>query len=124
MILEDVTRHIGRRLAQRRTELKLSLAEVSAHCGVSLQQIHRYEIGQNVISVSMLWSLGNCLGVPPGYFYAGLEGTAVETAPGASPEEHPAGLGSRTELGKQRLGRQPAEKPPAFGRPGANTAGR
>lgn len=80
MILEHVTLHIGRRLAERRTELKLSLAEVSARCGVSLQQIHRYEIGQNAISAPMLWSLGNCLGVPPGYFYAGLEATSDETA--------------------------------------------
>ena len=73
MTLKGVSLHIGRRLAQRRAELKLTLAEVAARCEVSLQQIHRYEIGGNVISAPMLWSLAKCLGVPVSYFFEGLE---------------------------------------------------
>ena len=72
MTPEDVSLHIGRRLGERRAELKLSLAEVSLRCHVSLQQIHRYEIGENTISAPMLWQLSKCLDVPIGYFFEGL----------------------------------------------------
>jgi transcriptional regulator with XRE-family HTH domain len=73
MTLERTTEHVAARLAARRAELGLSLAEVSARCGVSLQQIHRYEVGLNTISVPMLWQLSRCLGVDVGYFFAGLD---------------------------------------------------
>src|SRR5437879_7176651 len=65
--------HVAKRLAARRAELRLSLAEVAARCGVSLQQIHRYEVGLNTISVPMLWQLSRCLVVDIGYFFQGLE---------------------------------------------------
>jgi transcriptional regulator with XRE-family HTH domain len=70
---EYVSVHIGQRLAQRRSELKLSLADVSVRCGVSLQQVHRYEIGQNAISAPMLWHLSRCLEAPITYFFDGLD---------------------------------------------------
>jgi transcriptional regulator with XRE-family HTH domain len=73
MTPEDLSLHIGQRLAQRRLELKLSLADVSDRCGVSLQQIHRYEIGQNAISAPMLWQLSKCLDAPIDYFFEGLD---------------------------------------------------
>lgn len=82
MTTEDVNLHLGRRLAQRRAELGLSLAEVSSRCGVSLQQVHRYEIGANTMSAPMLWQLSRCLGVPVGYFFEGLDAeTPVPRAP-------------------------------------------
>jgi hypothetical protein len=65
--------HVARRLAARRNELRLSLAEVAARCGVSLQQIHRYEVGLNTVSAPMLWQLSRCLAVDIGYFFEGLE---------------------------------------------------
>ena len=72
MATEDINLHIGRRLTTRRLSLGLSLAEVAQKCGVTLQQIHRYETGANSISVSMLWSLSRCLGVDIAYFFEGL----------------------------------------------------
>lgn len=45
----------------------LSAAQVSARCGVSLQQIQRYGTGANVMSVPMLWQLSRCLDVPIAY---------------------------------------------------------
>jgi transcriptional regulator with XRE-family HTH domain len=77
MNLDDVSLHIGRRLAARRLELRLSLAEISARCSVSLQQIHRYEIGDNAISAPMLWKLSRCLDVPISYFFEGLASDAA-----------------------------------------------
>jgi transcriptional regulator with XRE-family HTH domain len=69
---EGVSLHIGRRLTARRLSLQLSLAEVAQKCGVTLQQIHRYETAANVISAPMLWALARCLGVDVAYFFEGL----------------------------------------------------
>jgi transcriptional regulator with XRE-family HTH domain len=68
-----VAAHVAKRLTQRRAELQLSLAQVAARCGVSLQQIHRYEIGDNVLSVGMLWQLSKCLDTTVQYFFEGLD---------------------------------------------------
>jgi hypothetical protein len=70
---ETVTREVARKLMARRRELGLSLAQVSARCGVSLQQIHRYETAANVMSVPMLWQLSKCLDVPVAYFFESLD---------------------------------------------------
>jgi len=70
---EIITREIGRRLAERRRDLDLSLADVAARCGVSLQQIHKYERGQSTVSAPMLYRLARCLDVPVSWFFAGLQ---------------------------------------------------
>ena len=68
----DISLHIGSRLTARRQRLRLSLADVAQRCGVPLQQIHRYEIGSNIISAPMLWQLSKCLDVDIRYFFEGL----------------------------------------------------
>lgn len=68
----DVSSHIGSRLTARRLRLRLSLADVAQRCGVTLQQIHRYETGANTISAPMLWALAQCLEVEVAYFFDGL----------------------------------------------------
>jgi len=72
MTEQDISSHIGKRLRHRRVDQRLSLAKVSARCGVSLQQIHRYETGENIISAPMLWLIGQCLGTDVGYFVEDL----------------------------------------------------
>jgi len=67
---EEINLAVGKRLAARRRELGLSLAQVSHRCGVSLQQIHRYETGQTPLSVPMLIRLARCLDVSPSYLLA------------------------------------------------------
>ena len=64
---------MGRRIAMRRRELGLSLAQMSDRCGVTLQQIHKYETGQSAVSAPMLVKLSRCLGVPAAYFFADLD---------------------------------------------------
>jgi transcriptional regulator with XRE-family HTH domain len=68
-----VAAHVAKRLTLRRAELALSLAQVSARCGVSLQQIHRYETGDNAMSVGMLWQLSKCLDTTIQFFFEGLD---------------------------------------------------
>jgi transcriptional regulator with XRE-family HTH domain len=76
MTPEAISLEIGRKLRERRRELRLSLAQVAGRCGVSFQQVHKYEIGHNAISAPMLWTLARCLGVPIGYFFEGLDASA------------------------------------------------
>ena len=64
---------VARRISQRRRELRLSLATVARGCGVSLQQIHRYEIGANAISVTMLWRIAQVLRTDVAYFFEDVE---------------------------------------------------
>ncbi len=68
MTPEAISSAVGKRLADRRRELRLSLAQVSARCGVSLQQVHKYETGQTPLSVPMLVQLSLCLDAPLSYF--------------------------------------------------------
>lgn len=58
--------------------LGLSLAQVAERCGVSLQQVHKYETGQSTIAAPMLWQLACCLGVKVAYFFEALENEAAE----------------------------------------------
>jgi len=81
MNADDISFHIGRRLSERRRSLGLSLAEVSSRCGVTLQQIHRYETGDNTISAPMLWTLARCLGVDLAWFFEGLGPGPAALAP-------------------------------------------
>jgi transcriptional regulator with XRE-family HTH domain len=69
----------------RRQELRLTLSQVAERCGVRLQQIHKYETGQNTITAPMLWHLSRCLNVPAEYFFADLEDHESAEAVGQSP---------------------------------------
>lgn len=68
MTSEEINIAVGKRIAARRRELGLSLAQMSERCGVSLQQVHKYETAQSTVSVPMLVKLSRCLGVAPAYF--------------------------------------------------------
>ena len=70
----DVSVAVGKQIAQRRRELGLSLAQLSADCGVSLQQIHKYETGASAISVAMLVKIARCLKVRPSELLATVDG--------------------------------------------------
>ena len=75
MELDDdtVTALVASRLSRRRRDLDMTLAELARGCGISLQQVHRYEIGANVISATMLWQLSRRLRVPVAWFFDELE---------------------------------------------------
>lgn len=63
---------IGNRVKQRRIELGISQKKLGVYLGVSHEQIRKYEIGNNKISASMLYSIGNVLGVDFYYFFEGV----------------------------------------------------
>ena len=68
----DIDRHLGKRLRQRRRTLGLTQQQIAEAVGVRFQQIQKYECGANRISAARLWQLSEALEVPVGYFYDGL----------------------------------------------------
>jgi transcriptional regulator with XRE-family HTH domain len=64
--------HIGNRLRAERSGRGLTLMQLAGLCGVSYQQIHKYESGRISISASTLFRIADALSVsivelfPPG----------------------------------------------------------
>ena len=69
-----VDQHIGRRMQLRRTMLGLSLKDLASICGVTFQQIQKYESADNRISASRLFEIGMAMGTPVSFFFFGLPG--------------------------------------------------
>ena len=69
---QDVDRHVGRRIRERRVILGLTQQQVAELVGVTYQQAHKYEKGLNRASAGQLYAIARALGVEPGYFFEGL----------------------------------------------------
>ena len=69
---QDIDRHIGARMRERRVMLGLAQQQLAELIGVTYQQAHKYEKGINRISGGRLYTLAQALGVEVGYFYDGL----------------------------------------------------
>src|SRR5688572_27818736 len=80
---QDVDRHVGARMRERRILLGLTQQQMAELIGVTYQQAYKYEKGINRIAAGRLSSLAQALGVEVGYFYDGLTSTpgAVEASP-------------------------------------------
>jgi transcriptional regulator with XRE-family HTH domain len=72
----DIDEHVGARLRKRRMARGLSQGALAAILGVSFQQLHKYETGENRISVSRLYQLCLVLDVPLDWFFEGLVATS------------------------------------------------
>ena len=69
---QDVDRHVGARVRERRVALGLTQHQVAELIGTSYQQAHKYETGINRISAGRLYQIAQALEVEPGYFFQGL----------------------------------------------------
>ena len=69
-----VDQHIGKRMQLRRTMLGLSLKDLANICGVTFQQIQKYETADNRISASRLFEIGAAMQTPVSFFFSGLPG--------------------------------------------------
>ncbi len=65
--------HVGKRLRTRRSLLGMSQQYLSYECGITFQQIQKYEKGINRISAGRLYELSIILDVPIEYFFHGLK---------------------------------------------------
>lgn len=89
----DIDRHLGKRLRQRRRMLGQTQQQIAEAVGVRFQQIQKYECGANRISAARLWLLAKALEAPVSSFFEGLtEDIEGGSAEDADPEQ------SRTSL--------------------------
>jgi transcriptional regulator with XRE-family HTH domain len=69
---DDVDAMVGRRLRMRRRLLDLSQQDLARICGVTFQQIQKYEAAKCRMPVATLWRLAYALEVEVSYFFDGL----------------------------------------------------
>lgn len=70
--------HIGQRMRARRRMLVMSQQTLADSCGITFQQIQEYENGANRVSGSKLWEIAKAMETDIGFFYEGLDETAVD----------------------------------------------
>ncbi len=56
---------MGAVVRNRRAQLGITQAQLGEHCGITFQQIQKYEKGSNRISVSMLFKIATRLQTSP-----------------------------------------------------------
>lgn len=61
---DDLDRAVGIRIRARRIEQKLSQTELAGGCGVSFQQIQKYEKGTNRVGAGRLTRIAAALEIP------------------------------------------------------------
>ncbi|MBQ7185275.1 MAG: helix-turn-helix transcriptional regulator [Alphaproteobacteria bacterium] len=70
----EIDQHIGKRLQLRRMMMGLSLKDLANVCGVTFQQIQKYETADNRIAASRLFEIGAAMQTPVSFFFMGLPG--------------------------------------------------
>ncbi len=73
-LLQPIDAHIGQRMQLRRNMMGLSQKDVAERCGVTFQQIQKYETAGNRISASRLFNVSTALETPVSFFFMGLPG--------------------------------------------------
>ena len=81
---QDIDRHVGARIRERRIMLGLTQQQLADLIGVTYQQAHKYERGINRVSAGRLFEVAQVLSVPVSHFFDGLE---QEGERGVSPRE-------------------------------------
>ena len=74
----SVDEHIGQRMQLRRVMMGMSQKDLANICGVTFQQIQKYESAGNRISASRLFELSRALETPISFSFSGLPGNIVE----------------------------------------------
>lgn len=69
----DTDREMGLLLRHRRKQIGLTQADVGAALHVSMQQVQKYECGQDRISAASLFKVAQLLGVDLPYFFRTAE---------------------------------------------------
>ena len=69
---QDVDRHVGARMRDRRVLLGMTQQQLAELIGVTFQQAHKYEKGANRVTAGRLYGIARALGVQVSYFYEEL----------------------------------------------------
>jgi transcriptional regulator with XRE-family HTH domain len=70
---QDMDRHVGTRMRERRIRLGLTQQAMAKLIGMTYQQIHKYEKGINRLAAGRLYQIAQALDVEVGYFFEGVE---------------------------------------------------
>ena len=74
----SIDEHIGQRVQLRRVMMGMSQKDLARVCGVTFQQIQKYETAGNRIPASRLFELSTALDTPVAFFFMGLPGNVPE----------------------------------------------
>src|SRR3954453_14672545 len=69
---QDVDRHVGSRVRMQRMMVGMSQEKLGDPCGITFQQIQKYEKGMNRMGASRLHQIARVLQVPVEFFYEGV----------------------------------------------------
>ena len=73
-LINSVDSYIAQRLQLRRIMLGMTQSDLAKRCGVSFQQIQKYETAGNRIPASRLFDLSQALETSVAFFFSGLPG--------------------------------------------------
>ena len=73
-LINSVDNYIAQRLQLRRVMLGMTQSDLAKRCGVSFQQIQKYETAGNRIPASRLFDLSQALETSVAFFFSGLPG--------------------------------------------------
>jgi DNA-binding transcriptional regulator YiaG len=74
---------IGAAIRRRRRAIDVTLLDLAKVCGVSFQQVQKYESGACSISAAQLWTIAQALQQPISYFYEAVGGDPLARADAA-----------------------------------------
>ena len=64
--------HVGKRIRDRRKEVRISQEKLAENLGLTFQQVQKYEKGANRVSASKLYEIARALQASVEYFFRGL----------------------------------------------------
>src|SRR3954451_11927850 len=73
---QDVDRLVGSRVRMQRMAIGMSQEKLGEACGITFQQIQKYEKGMNRMGASRLHQIARVLQVPVEFFYEGVPSEA------------------------------------------------
>ena len=80
-LVNSTDQHIAQRLQLRRVMLGMSQTDLANRCGISFQQIQKYETGGTRIPAARLFDLSQALETPVAFFFSGLPGNLPPETP-------------------------------------------
>ena len=64
--------HVGKRIRDRRKEVRVTQEKLAEHLGLTFQQVQKYEKGANRVSASKLYEIAQALNASIEYFFRGF----------------------------------------------------
>ena len=95
-----VDEYIGQRLQLRRVMLGMSQKDLADACGISFQQIQKYEVADSRIAASRLFDISIATETPVSFFFRGLPGNIPEETRSGRRPAHISDGGADDPLGK------------------------